>query len=111
MTVSGADELLVTKDGGVIRILAGEVRVQGRSTQGVRIMNVKVADEVAVPCPLDLWLRSSRPGECSSFGPSARDIRCCMKGPPKRGSGQPAQRMSAPPSPSQRESQATRGVP
>jgi DNA gyrase subunit A len=47
-TVSEEDELLVTtKDGVVIRIPTSEIRVQGRSTQGVRIMNVKAGDEVA----------------------------------------------------------------
>jgi DNA gyrase subunit A len=47
-TVSEEDELLVTtKDGVVIRIPTNEIRVQGRSTQGVRIMNVKPGDEVA----------------------------------------------------------------
>ena len=47
-TVSEEDELLVTtKDGVVIRIPTSEIRIQGRSTQGVRIMNVKVGDEVA----------------------------------------------------------------
>jgi DNA gyrase subunit A len=47
-TVSGEDELLVTtKDGVVIRIPTGEIRVQGRATQGVRIMNVKPGDEVS----------------------------------------------------------------
>lgn len=47
-TVSEDDELLVTtKDGVVIRIPTSEIRIQGRSTQGVRIMNVKHGDEVA----------------------------------------------------------------
>jgi DNA gyrase subunit A len=47
-TVSEEDELLVTtKEGVVIRIPTSEIRVQGRSTQGVRIMNVKAGDEVA----------------------------------------------------------------
>jgi DNA gyrase subunit A len=47
-TVSEDDELLVTtKDGVVIRIPTNEIRVQGRSTQGVRIMNVKPGDEVS----------------------------------------------------------------
>jgi DNA gyrase subunit A len=47
-TVSEEDELLVTtKDGVVIRIPTSEIRVQGRSTQGVRIMNVKPGDEVS----------------------------------------------------------------
>ncbi|MCJ7444582.1 MAG: DNA gyrase subunit A [Methanotrichaceae archaeon] len=42
------DELLVTtKDGVMIRIPASDIRVQGRATQGVRIMNVKYGDEVA----------------------------------------------------------------
>jgi len=46
--VSEQDELLLTtKDGVVIRIPTREVRVQGRATQGVRIMNVKPGDEVA----------------------------------------------------------------
>ncbi|HOV82157.1 MAG TPA: DNA gyrase subunit A [Methanothrix sp.] len=45
--VSDEDELLVTtKEGVVIRIPASEIRVQGRATQGVRIMNVKAGDEV-----------------------------------------------------------------
>jgi DNA gyrase subunit A len=47
-TISEDNELLVTtKDGIMIRIPASEIRVQGRSTQGVRIMNVKPNDEVA----------------------------------------------------------------
>lgn len=47
-TVSEDNELLVTtKEGVMIRIPASEIRVQGRSTQGVRIMNVKPEDEVA----------------------------------------------------------------
>jgi DNA gyrase subunit A len=47
-TVSEDDELLITtKEGVVIRIPTGEIRVQGRSTQGVRIMNVKPGDEVS----------------------------------------------------------------
>lgn len=47
-TVSDEDELLLTtKDGVVIRVPAREIRVQGRATQGVRIMNVKPGDEVS----------------------------------------------------------------
>jgi len=47
-TVSEDDELLVTtKEGVMIRIPASDIRVQGRATQGVRIMNVKPGDEVA----------------------------------------------------------------
>jgi DNA gyrase subunit A len=47
-TVSEDDELLLTtREGVVIRIPASEIRIQGRSTQGVRIMNVKPEDEVS----------------------------------------------------------------
>jgi DNA gyrase subunit A len=47
-TVSEDDELLVTtKDGVMIRIPTSEIRVQGRATQGVKVMNVKSGDEVA----------------------------------------------------------------
>ena len=35
------------------------------------------------PVPPDLWPRSSRPGDGSSCGPSAHDIRCCIYYPPK----------------------------
>ncbi len=46
--VSEDNELLITtKDGIMIRVPASDIRVQGRSTQGVRIMNVKTGDEVA----------------------------------------------------------------
>jgi DNA gyrase subunit A len=46
--VTEEDELLVTtKEGVMIRISASGIRVQGRATQGVRIMNVKPGDEVA----------------------------------------------------------------
>lgn len=47
-TVSEDNELLITtKDGVMIRVPASDIRVQGRATQGVRIMNVKPEDEVA----------------------------------------------------------------
>ncbi|MDY0411609.1 MAG: hypothetical protein METHSR3v1_1990001 [Methanothrix sp.] len=39
--------MVTTRDGVIIRIPASDIRVQGRSTQGVRIMNVKPGDEVA----------------------------------------------------------------
>jgi DNA gyrase subunit A len=47
-TVSEDDELMITtKDGVLIRIPASDIRVQGRATQGVRIMRLKPGDEVA----------------------------------------------------------------
>ncbi|MDM7935482.1 MAG: DNA gyrase subunit A [Methanothrix sp.] len=47
-TVSGEDQLLVTtREGVMIRIPASDIRVQGRATQGVRVMSVKPGDEVA----------------------------------------------------------------
>ncbi len=47
-TVSEEDELMITtKEGVMIRIPASDIRVQGRATQGVRIMRLKPGDEVA----------------------------------------------------------------
>ena len=47
-TVSEEDELMITtKDGVMIRIPASDIRIQGRATQGVRIMRLKAGDEVA----------------------------------------------------------------
>ncbi|NLX38313.1 MAG: DNA gyrase subunit A [Methanothrix sp.] len=47
-TVSEEDELMITtKDGVMIRIPASDIRIQGRTTQGVRIMRLKEGDEVA----------------------------------------------------------------
>jgi DNA gyrase subunit A len=52
-TISEDDELMLsTKEGVVIRVPAKEIRVQGRATQGVRIMNVKPEDEVAAVAPI-----------------------------------------------------------
>ena len=73
----------------MIRIPAWEIRAQGRAAQSVRIMNVKAGDEVAAaPCPLDLWPRSSRPGDGSYVAPlpGISDVACMV--PSKRGSGQ-----------------------
>ena len=48
MTVSEDDELMITTRGGImIRIPVSDIRVQGRATQGVRIMRLKPGDEVA----------------------------------------------------------------
>jgi len=47
-TISEDDELMITtKDGVMIRIPDSDIRVQGRATQGVRIMRLKPDDEVA----------------------------------------------------------------
>ncbi len=48
MTVSEDDELMITtREGIMIRIPVSDIRVQGRATQGVRIMRLKPGDEVA----------------------------------------------------------------
>ncbi|TRZ67970.1 MAG: DNA gyrase subunit A, partial [Methanothrix sp.] len=48
MTVSEDDELMITtREGIMIRIPVSDIRVQGRTTQGVRIMRLKPGDEVA----------------------------------------------------------------
>ncbi|MDD3021729.1 MAG: DNA gyrase subunit A [Alphaproteobacteria bacterium] len=46
--VSEEDELMITtKEGVVIRISTSDIRIQGRATQGVRIMRLDSGDEVA----------------------------------------------------------------
>lgn len=48
ITVSDDDGLLITtKEGVMMHIAASDVRVQGRATQGVRIMDVKPTDEIS----------------------------------------------------------------
>ncbi|MHC1631084.1 MAG: DNA gyrase subunit A [Methanotrichaceae archaeon] len=47
-TIFDDDELMITtKEGQMIRIPASDIRIQGRSTQGVKIMRLKPGDEVA----------------------------------------------------------------
>ena len=42
-----SDLMIVTKQGQIIRIDSGEIRQAGRSTQGVRLVNVEAGDQVA----------------------------------------------------------------
>jgi DNA gyrase subunit A len=42
-----SDLMIVTKQGQIIRIDSGEIRQAGRSTQGVRLVNVEPGDQVA----------------------------------------------------------------
>ena len=42
-----SDLMIVTKQGQIIRIDSGEIRQAGRSTQGVRLVNVETGDQVA----------------------------------------------------------------
>jgi DNA gyrase subunit A len=42
-----SDLMIVSKDGKIIRIEAGEIRQAGRSTQGVRLVRMEDADQVA----------------------------------------------------------------
>jgi DNA gyrase subunit A len=39
--------MLITKDGKIIRLESGEIRQAGRSTQGVRLVRLEDADQVA----------------------------------------------------------------
>jgi DNA gyrase subunit A len=39
--------MIITKQGQTIRIDSGEIRQAGRSTQGVRLVNVEAGDQVA----------------------------------------------------------------
>jgi DNA gyrase subunit A len=42
-----SDLMIITKQGQIIRIDSGEIRQAGRSTQGVRLVNVETGDQVA----------------------------------------------------------------
>ncbi len=44
------DLMIVTRDGKMIRIDAGEIRQAGRSTQGVRLVRMEEPDQVAAAC-------------------------------------------------------------
>jgi len=45
--INESDELMITtSDGIIIRVPVSDIRVQGRNTQGVKIMNVKPGDKV-----------------------------------------------------------------
>jgi len=51
MEVKDDSELMIiTKDGKIIRIEAGEIRQVGRSTQGVRLVRMEEGDRVAAAC-------------------------------------------------------------
>jgi DNA gyrase subunit A len=45
-----SDLMIVTRDGKMIRIDSGEIRQVGRSTQGVRLVRMEDADQVAAAC-------------------------------------------------------------
>jgi DNA gyrase subunit A len=42
-----SDLMIITKDGKIIRLEAGEIRQAGRSTQGVRLVKMEDTDGVA----------------------------------------------------------------
>ena len=44
--------MIITKDGQIIRIDSSEIRQAGRSTQGVRLVNLEEGDQVAAACIL-----------------------------------------------------------
>ncbi len=46
------DLMIITKQGQIIRIDSGEIRQAGRSTQGVRLVNVEAGDQVAAASPI-----------------------------------------------------------
>ena len=45
-----SEVMIITKDGKIIRIEAGEIRQVGRSTQGVRLVRMEEGDRVAAAC-------------------------------------------------------------
>ena len=47
MVKEESDLMIITKDGKIIRLEAGEIRQAGRSTQGVRLVKMEEGDAVA----------------------------------------------------------------
>jgi DNA gyrase subunit A len=48
------DLMIINKSGVVIRLKVSDVRIQGRATQGVRLINLdKRGDEIASVCKVD----------------------------------------------------------
>ncbi len=45
-----SDLMIVTRDGKMIRIVSGEIRQAGRSTQGVRLVRMEDGDQVDAAC-------------------------------------------------------------
>jgi DNA gyrase subunit A len=45
-----SDLMIITKEGKIIRLEAGEIRQAGRSTQGVRLVRTENEDRVAAAC-------------------------------------------------------------
>ena len=46
------DLMIITKSGLTIRMAVSEIRVAGRATQGVRLINIREGDSIAAVCPV-----------------------------------------------------------
>ncbi len=57
-----SDLMIITKQGQIIRIDSGEIRKTGRSTQGVRLVNVEAGDQVAAASLIPDTEVGQRPG-------------------------------------------------
>ncbi|HAZ74365.1 MAG TPA: hypothetical protein DCW53_03395, partial [Rikenellaceae bacterium] len=44
--------MIITKSGLTIRMAVSEIRVAGRATQGVKLINIREGDSIAAVCPV-----------------------------------------------------------
>ena len=61
--------MIITKQGQIIRIDSGQIRQAGRSTQGVRLVNVEAGGQVAA---------ASLIPEADAVAPNGRICRCAV---------------------------------
>ena len=65
-----SDLMIISKDGKIIRIEAGDIRQAGRSTQGVRLVRMEEGDRVAAACVIP---EESGNGNGSENGPGTQE--------------------------------------
>lgn len=46
------DLMIITKSGLTIRMAVSEIRIAGRATQGVKLINIREGDSIAAVCPV-----------------------------------------------------------
>ncbi len=47
------DLMIINKSGITIRVAVSDIRVSGRATQGVKLINIKEGDSIAAVCPVN----------------------------------------------------------
>ena len=57
------DLMIINKSGITIRLAAGDLRVMGRNTQGVRLINIREGDSIAAVCVVNKSEEAETPAE------------------------------------------------